>query len=105
MIHASVAFKSKSYLPKAVFLDNMTAPRYWDDVVGQGVSGGFRKASRWMDILELDLFDISATSDLIERLGINTSTKEDRVHILNRLGFLISLREFLALFLTVNIPN
>lgn len=88
-IHASVAFKAKSYQPKATFIDTQTNPN-WKELVGEGLPGK-SGSDDWMQHLELDLFDTAAGLDAISGLTEANISPANLLHILNRLDFMTTL--------------
>jgi hypothetical protein len=88
-IHASVAFKAKSYKPKATFIgdrSNLT----WNELIGEGHSWNFRGSglADWQQHLEMDLFDHTSGSDAFATLADPNLSSEDVVHILKRITFI-----------------
>ena len=68
-MHASVAF-SKKYTPKAVFPKGLDSPK-WDDLIrSDNVTERveLNDTSGWMDWLEMDIFDESAASTVVNNL-------------------------------------
>ena len=88
-IHASVAFKSTGYTPKATFVSHQFKPS-WEELVGKGPSWNSDRsgAGNWAQYLEMDLFDYTAGSDAIMRLTDTSLAREDVLHILQRLDFM-----------------
>ena len=82
-IHASVAFASESYYPKAQFSKGM-ADIKWSDIVGKGDITDSGWISKFEHLLELDLFDLSATKDIIKKLHENP----DQEDLFERLNFI-----------------
>ena len=71
-VHASVAFSGGSYIPKAVFPKGSHSPR-WEDLIKSGNPEATDRlelsdTSRWRDWLEVDIFDVSAASTVIDNL-------------------------------------
>ncbi|KAJ7626554.1 hypothetical protein DFH06DRAFT_1007420, partial [Mycena polygramma] len=66
LIHVSVAFKNKSYLPRATFLEGTLK---WEAVVGKQFGSDDPKwAYNFADKLEMDLFDASFIFEAIQKL-------------------------------------
>jgi hypothetical protein len=88
-IHASVAFKSKDYRPRAILVGK-TFSLDWADLVGKASSWEVLRAGLgdWECHLEMDLFDYKAGSDAIEKLMDSNLSAADILHILKRLEFM-----------------
>lgn len=86
-IHASLAFQSHEYEPKAVFsaLTPNMRRRY---LAGAEFRGVFNP--EWAPYLERDIFDLSIVTTLAEVL---TGDTEGSLHILHRLSFLVDYRK------------
>ncbi|KAF7980227.1 hypothetical protein HWV62_39345 [Athelia sp. TMB] len=99
-IHASVAFKNTRYRPEAEFYPTPGARKKfpklpveypdWHRLVGEGPDGAFRNAEDWIPRLEMDLFDLKAAPRIFTLLSGSLSV-DNTLHVLNRLGFLVSL--------------
>lgn len=95
-IHASVAFKNRKYTPTAVFRGRPDPAPEWEELIGRGPTGAFRRADGWQGLLEMDLFDLDAApiNRAIDLLASGHLPSTNTLHILNRLGFLSSLGKF-----------
>ena len=70
-VHSSVAFCDKSYHPKA-FLPQQ---RHLYELVGKGSLSNRDWVKGWEDIIEMDIFDISLLSNVIEILKSGTGSE------------------------------
>ncbi|KAJ7450782.1 hypothetical protein FB451DRAFT_1146090, partial [Mycena latifolia] len=67
LIHISVAFKSKDYIPKATFREDN--PIKWESFVGKDIeTGSFDWAGPLEEMVEMDLFDVSFMMEAIQNL-------------------------------------
>jgi hypothetical protein len=87
LIHASVAFKDNSYMPRASFSEAFSDHESpWDSLVGQGKVDDIGWAQSWQTRLEMDLFDPSLAGDIgrkfVDAIG------EHRWPLLKRIPFL-----------------
>ncbi|RDB25592.1 hypothetical protein Hypma_006109 [Hypsizygus marmoreus] len=92
-VHASIAFASKGYQPKATFVMRDAKPE-WKDIVANRLTGLTRVQSeeKWKELLELDIYDTRVIPDMLEDLEqSNNLTEEDFLHRIDRLSFLASL--------------
>lgn len=83
----------KDYQPKAS-LSHIDASLDWTRLVSRGPSGHFTRAAEWSGHLEMDIFDLAAGPALIQILNRTNILGGDVLHILNRLNFLTTLREW-----------
>lgn len=79
-IHASVAFKNRTYAPKAA----LTGFDF-TELVGTGKDNDFSWTERFEQILEMDLFDLSYIQKAISSLK---TTSSNGLYNLNRLAFI-----------------
>lgn len=86
-IHASVSF-IHNYQPKATFSRSMTG-KGWNNILGVGKKDGVDWADGITDRLEMDLFDLSNITTIIDKVSENL----DDVDSIGRLEFLASTRE------------
>jgi hypothetical protein len=86
-IHASVPFIEKNYKPKANFADGMTR-KTWDDILRKGKQDEISWAKEIEEILEMDLFDHSNVTTILNELELNLENFE----LIGRLEFLASTR-------------
>jgi hypothetical protein len=87
-IHASVSF-IHNYQPKATISGSMTG-KGWNDILGVGKKDGVDWADGIIDRLEMDLFDLSNITTIIDKVSENL----DDVDSIGRLEFLASTRMF-----------
>ncbi|KAJ7506852.1 hypothetical protein B0H11DRAFT_1707001, partial [Mycena galericulata] len=73
LLHASVAFKAKTYRPRATFSDTDVE---WETLVGKGTVNDIGWAWDWRGRLEMDIFDPSLAGDtgkkLVDAVGEET---------------------------------
>jgi hypothetical protein len=69
-IHASVAFCKPTYHPKACLFATDSL-RDWDALVNAGGRGRIDWATKWQDILEMDIFDHEAANNVVNKLTID----------------------------------
>ena len=92
-VHASVAFSRGKYTPKAVFPKGSHSPR-WEDLIKSDSPEVTERlemndTSGWTDWLEMDIFDESAAStvvDNLERSSIPALMSVYRLTMLTRSG-------------------
>jgi hypothetical protein len=83
-IHASVAF-IEDYEPSANFAEGMTL-KTWDDILRKGRQDEISWAKEIEEILEMDLFDHSNVTTIINELELNL----ENFQLISRLEFLAS---------------
>ncbi|KAJ6557984.1 hypothetical protein B0H19DRAFT_1028587, partial [Mycena capillaripes] len=104
-IHASVAFMTKEYRPRASFRHGDLD---WQNVVGQDIEQrNFGWASRYSDILEMDLFDPSFIMEAIQNLadvwhGDERSDRES--YWIERLSFMALSGKLCSTYLSMWTP-
>jgi hypothetical protein len=67
-VHSSIAFCDESYHPKA----NLTQQRCLCELVGKGSLSNREWVRGWEDLIEMDIFDLSLMSNVIEALKSGT---------------------------------
>ena len=63
-VHSSIAFCDESYHPKAILPEG----RRLYDLVGRGSRSNTEWVKGWKDLIEMDVFDLSLMSNVIEML-------------------------------------
>jgi hypothetical protein len=63
-VHSSVAFCNESYHPRAI----LSEQRCLDELVGKGSRSNREWVKGWEDLIEMDIFDLSLLSNVIEML-------------------------------------
>jgi hypothetical protein len=63
-VHSSVAFCDESYHPRAI----LSEQRCLDELVGRGSRSNREWVKGWEDLIEMDIFDLSLMSNVIETL-------------------------------------
>ncbi|KAF8960786.1 hypothetical protein BDZ97DRAFT_1831829 [Flammula alnicola] len=94
-LHSSIAFCPNGYHPKAIL--KLSQPRHWNKLVAQGRQADTNWEKGWEGDLEMDIFDYSLMSDVLNklqsgpegeeimwiyRLTVMTSTDEGRQKLL-----------------------
>ena len=70
-VHSSVAFCDHSYHPKAILLEK----RCLYELVGKGSRSNREWVKGWEDLIEMDIFDLSLMSNVIETLKSGTGSE------------------------------
>ena len=73
-VHASIAFCKEDYYPKAIL--NLKDNYLWKQLLGKGSILSRDWATGWETLLELDIFDLSRMSHVIEMLKSETRDEE-----------------------------
>jgi len=91
LVHISVAFKSKNYIPRATFRDNVGIK--WKSFVGKEIgSSDFVWTRQLAEKIEMDLLDPSFTTEAVQKLkelwgkGDSTATADESGHDENYRG-------------------
>ena len=71
MVHSCIAFCEKDYYPRAVVQD-----RYLWKLLGTGSRSSRDWANGWEALLEMDIFDLSLMSHVIEMLKSESKIKD-----------------------------
>ncbi|KIM36837.1 hypothetical protein M413DRAFT_285325 [Hebeloma cylindrosporum] len=90
-VHSSVAFCNESYQPRAI----LPARRRLSELVGKGSRSNREWVEGWEDLLEMDIFDLSLMSNVIETLKSGTAGGESPMWVY-RLTAMTSTVEGLA---------
>lgn len=96
-VHFSVAFKDKTYKPKAV-LKHLAEPENlpeWKNLVGFDASQELVPPPGWEGRLEMDLFGDGVVDDLVKQLRQEKPppSTEEIIYLLKRLNSMIAFRE------------
>ena len=67
-VHSSVAFCDESYHPRAILPEQ----RCLGELVGKGLRSNRELVKGWEDLIEMDIFDLSLMSNVIETLKSGT---------------------------------
>lgn len=91
-IHFSVAFKDRSYKPRAI-LDHIGKKYKWETLVGLKETDEVPPNDDWKQLLELDLFDSDVADKMMEQLASDLP-KDEVVYHLKCLNSMTVFRKF-----------
>lgn len=95
-----MAFKDKTYKPKAILKYLDPSPLNWESLIGLEASQELVPVGGWEGRLELDLFGNGAVDDLIGQLAQEKPplSPDEVIHRLHRLNSMVAFRKFQTQF-------
>ncbi|KAF7974508.1 hypothetical protein HWV62_12080 [Athelia sp. TMB] len=90
-VHASVVFTDPQYEPRASFARATAQPGPWENFLARGKVDLLGGSILWHERIEMDLFDMSSASGLVQALGDRHISPFMVNHVLRHLEYMASL--------------